>query len=272
MLIHEDPKAAIKLIKKLMLTGNIYAHLDKKSPIKISDLAFDPRVHVYKEFSVKWAQWSMVSTIDFLANKALENGATRITLISGVSYPIIEATELRKRMESEIDYFDANVVTQETALTKMGRRFTQRTIGLKMQNSFFPRLIRMVIRRILRLLSKLDFEKELSGLKLYVGSAYWSVTRETYLKSKELLQRNPNIESYFKKIEFSDESIFVTLFAATSTNHINQGTTFVKWSGRGRPLPLMDFEIKEQMRIGKYWFVRKIYSNQLKELPSLNEI
>jgi len=46
----------------------------------------------------------------------------------------------------------------------------------------------------------------------------------------------------------------------------------VKWSGRGRPLPLTDFEIREQMKIGKYWFVRKIYSNQFKELPSLNEI
>jgi hypothetical protein len=161
ILIHEDATAALNQIMRLLNSGNIYVHIDKKSPIKISDLTFDPRVHVYKEFSVKWAQWSMVSTIDFLANKALEDGATRITLISGVSYPIIDATELRKRMENQIDYFDATVVTQQTVLTKMGRRFTQRTIGLKMQNSFFPRLMRMVIRRILRLLPKLDFEKDL---------------------------------------------------------------------------------------------------------------
>jgi hypothetical protein len=59
-----------------------------------------------------------------LADQALSDGSTRLTLLSGVSYPIVSAAKLKDFAESYVDYIDAKEVDLDTQTKAFQRRFT----------------------------------------------------------------------------------------------------------------------------------------------------
>jgi hypothetical protein len=260
VLAHEDVEMLNLLTKRLINTGFVYIHLDLKSKIRVDQVIDHPQVKVFKKIKVNWGGFSIVEATRLLADWAIEDGASRLTLLSGVSYPIVSDAKLKGFAESSIECVDAGEVDIATQTKAFRRRFTTRHYSFHLKQNFYGRIIRRISREFWAMMPRLHPEKELGDLKLTLGSQWWSVPTSTYKNAMSLLIKNPRIEFYFKKIECSDESFFGTLFRFVSTNHTSQGTTYVKWADHGGPKGIQIADIQRERLAGKYTFVRKLNS------------
>jgi len=229
VLAHEDLTMLNILLSRLAKTGVVFVHIDRGCRINEKDVLSLPGIYVYKEFKVFWGGWSIVEATRFLAGKAIENGANRLTLLSGYSFPIVEDEEFIGLALRDVDMFEAGVVNLDSITKSFRRRFTSGHLDFKVGNSLVARILRRLSREFFALLPSLNPDLALHPLKLMVGSQWWSVTTKTYLDSMKLLQDHILIERYFRRIECSDESFFGTVFGPVSINHLNAGTTYVNW-------------------------------------------
>ena len=201
VLAHEDVDMLNILTIRLINTGFVYIHIDRKSPITIAQVVQHPKVKVSKQIKVNWGGFSIVEATCLLADQALSDGSTRLTLLSGVSYPIVSDAKLKEFAESSVDYVDATEVDLATQTRAFRRRFTTRHFSFHLKQNLYGRIIRRTSREFWAAMPHLRPEGELENLTLTVGSQWWSVTHETYQKSMDHLKSNPNIQDYFKKID-----------------------------------------------------------------------
>jgi len=261
VLAHEDVAMLNILVSRLLNTGSVWIHIDKSSPIKIEEVTADKDVHIQKTVKVCWGGFSQVEVTRLLANAALAGGATRLTLLSGVSFPIVPDSKLIEVAQSNLDIFDAGVVDLKTTAKHFQRRFTTTHFDFHLGSGLIARAIRRVSRELCNFLPHLNPTDALSPLKLTLGSAYWSVTADTFKKGLNLLVENSKIQKYFMAIECSDESFFGTLFTAVSQNHKNSGTTYVIWGNKGRPIYLDEID---KLDSKDFIFARKFSSQSFK--------
>ncbi len=272
ILAHEDLKMLNLLTARLVSTGYVYIHLDLKSRINVNNVFKHPKVKVTKKIKVNWGGFSVVEATQLLAKQALEDGATRLTLLSGLSYPIVSDTRLTQFAKSSIEYVDAIEVNLETQTKAFRRRFTTGHFSFHLNSNLFGRVIRRLSREFWAKLPHVNPESELGDLKLTFGSQWWSVEHETYTNAMELLQKNPRIAVYFKKIECSDESFFGSLFSHVNKSLLPSGTTYVKWDGAGGPKSIEVEDLQRESRDSKFLFARKIRSGDKDKIEILEDI
>jgi hypothetical protein len=258
VLAHEDVDMLNILTNRLINTGFVYIHIDRKSPITIEQVVQHPKVKITKQIKVNWGGFSIVEASRLLADQALSDRSTRLTLLSGVSYPIVGDSKLKEFAESSIEYVDAGVVDLKTQTRAFRRRFTSRHFSFHLKQNLHGRIVRRLSREFWARMPRIDPVSELSPLKLTLGSQWWSVKGETYRNSMSVLESSPKIEKYFRKIECADESFFGTIFHEVASSHADHGTTFVKWINRGRPKAVGLSEIAEARVIDQFLFIRKI--------------
>jgi hypothetical protein len=164
---------------------------------------------------------------------------------------------------------DAGEINLETQTRAFKRRFTTGHFSFHLKQNVQGRIVRRISRELWNLMPHIDPHHQLGSIKLTCGSQWWSVTRETYCKSKELIEKHPEIVAYFKKIECSDESFFGTIFYNVSHSMIMQGTTYVKWRKRGRPMQLTQEDILSQQNANQFLFARKVRSKGLRSYENL---
>jgi hypothetical protein len=260
ILAHEDVEMLNRLTKRLVNTGYVYIHLDLKSRINVNKVFKHPKVRVTKKIKVNWGGFSIVEATQLLANQALEDGSTRLTLLSGLSYPIVGDEELTNFAQSEIDYVDAKEVLLNGESEALSRRFTSRHFSFHFQQNVSGRIIRRISREFWARMPKLKPETELDQLPLMRGSQWWSIRSETYRSAIDAIKKSPKIEDYFKKIECSDESFFSTIFKPGLKQQKNSGTTYVKWANSGGPRPILLEDLAREKATMQYLFARKITS------------
>jgi hypothetical protein len=260
ILAHEDVQMLNLLTKRLVNTGYVYIHLDLKSRINVNEVFNHPKVRVTKKIKVNWGGFSIVEATQLLADQALEDGSTRLTLLSGLSYPIVGDEELTNFAQSEIEYVDAKEVLLNAESDALSRRFTSRHFSFHFQQNISGRIIRRISREFWARMPQLDPETELDHLPLMRGSQWWSIKCETYKSAIDPLRESPKIEDYFKKIECSDESFFATIFKPSLKQQKNSGTTYVKWASSGGPSPILLEDLAREKASMRYLFVRKITS------------
>lgn len=258
VLAHEDVDMLNILTQRIVNTGFVYIHLDQLSKIQIAQVTPHPKVKVTKQIKVNWGGYSIVEATRLLADQAIADGATRLTLLSGVSYPIVSDERLIEFAQSDLEYVDASEVDLATQRKPFVRRFTSRHFSFHLKQNLYGRIIRRLSREFWARMPGIDPVTELAPLKLTLGSQWWSVKGETYAKSMRLLTNNPSIENYFRKIECSDESFFGTIFHYVAKDHDEHGTTFVKWMNRGGPKAIGSAELLEAQRTDHFLFIRKI--------------
>jgi hypothetical protein len=268
VLAHEDVDMLNILTIRLINTGFVYIHIDRKSAITIEQVVQHPKVKVTKQIKVNWGGFSIVEATRLLADQALSDGSNRLTLLSGVSYPIVSDVKLKEFAESSIECVDAGEVDLATQTKAFRRRFTTRHFSFHLKQNLYGRIIRRISREFWALLPKIDLNKELGDIKLTLGSQWWSVRSETYTEALELLTSDPKIEKYFQKIECADESFFGTMFHQVSPDHLKYGSTFVKWNDGGGPQAIGPKEINQAMATNVYLFIRKINSIGVKFLSN----
>jgi hypothetical protein len=266
VLAHEDVDMLNILTQRLVNTGFVYIHLDRLSKIQIAQVTPHPKVKVTKQIKVNWGGYSIVEATRLLADQAIADGATRLTLLSGVSYPIVSDERLIEFAQSDLEYVDASEVVLATQTKPFVRRFTSHHFSFHLKQNLYGRIVRRLSREFWARMPRVDPVAELAPLKLTLGSQWWSVRSETYMKAMHLLGRNPRIEKYFRKTECSDESIFGTVFHQVSPSHLRHGTTFVKWIYRGQPQFIGLTELLEARALDCFPFIRKITAANYKDL------
>jgi hypothetical protein len=269
VLAHEDVEMLNLLAKRLINTGYVYIHIDLKSRIKVEQVFEHPKVKVTKQIKVNWGGFSIVESTLLLADQALEDGATRLTLLSGLSFPIVSDKRLIDFARSSSQYVDAGVVDLEKQSKAFRRRFTTRHFSFQLKQNHFGRIIRRISREFWSCLPKIYPSDELGDIKLTLGSQWWSVTSDTYNKAMVLLGKNPNILTYFRKIECSDESFFGTIFYQVTQNHTGHGTTYVIWTGRGIPKWIVPKDLENIFAMKGYIFIRKVSSSNYKLIEAI---
>jgi len=266
VLAHEDGAMLNILVARLLNTGSVFIHIDRSSRIKVSDVVKDKNVHIWKQIKVRWGGYTMVEATRLLAENAINGGATRLTLLSGLSYPIVTDEKLSEIAKSDQDIFDAEVVDLKTIASHFRRRFSNHHFAFHLGSGFHARLIRRAARGLCDLLPKLNPVRELYPLKLTLGSQWWSITKETYVAALNLLKVNPKIEKYFKAIECSDESFFGTLFKQISTSHVQAGTTYVRWGGTNFRPVIVNQEDLLRAQQENFIFARKFSSSKIPKI------
>jgi hypothetical protein len=272
VLAHEDLAMLNILTNRLVNTGFVYIHIDRKSPIKIEQVVQHPKVKVTKQIKVNWGSFSIVEATCLLADQALGDGSTRLTLLSGVSYPIVNDAKLQEFAESSLEYVDAGEVDLRTQTKAFRRRFTTRHFSFRLKPNYFGRIIRRLSREFWARMPHIEPKRELGKVKLTLGSQWWSVTSGTYSKAMLCLEQNQNVFSYFKKIECSDESFFGTLFHHVAESHTAHGTTYVKWTVGGGPKPIEIEDVVRESRTAQHLFLRKISSRDRQVLNFIQSL
>ena len=266
ILAHEDAEMLNTLAQRLAKTGFVYIHLDRLSKIQVSQVLQHPKVKITKEIKVNWGGYSIIQATQLLADQAIADGSTRLTLLSGLSYPIVSDEKLIQFAKSEDEYVDAVEVDFTKINKTFTRRFTTGHFSFHLKLNIFGRVIRRISREFWYRMPHVYPTEVLSPIKLTFGSQWWSKKSQTYSDSAKLVRSNPDIEKYFKKIECSDESFFGTIFHEVSPGHISQGTTFVKWGIRGIPQPLSLDDFRIERTLGRFLFIRKVRSEDYKIL------
>jgi len=142
VLAHEDVAMLNILVSRLLNTGSVWIHIDKSSPIKIEEVTVNKDVHVLKEIKVYWGGFSMVKATMLLANTAIEFGANRITLLSGLSFPVVDDAELAEVANSNQDIFEAGMVDLESIGEPFRSRFTKKHFAFHLGSGLHTRIIR----------------------------------------------------------------------------------------------------------------------------------
>jgi hypothetical protein len=263
VLAHEDVEMLNLLTKRLINTGFVYIHIDRKSPIMIEQIIQHPKVKITKQIKVNWGGFSIVEATRLLADQALENSATRLTLLSGLSYPLVSDEKLTEFAASNSELIGTWLVDLANQSKPFQKRFTTRHFSFHRKQDLWGRILRKASRVICSLLPRFNPIKELGSLSLTSGSQWWSVKSKTYANAMDLNNQLNNVEEYFRKIECSDESFFGTLFHHVSPDLIGHGTTYVKWTGTGGPKPLTTHDLQIQQTEGTFLFTRKIRSTDI---------
>ncbi len=180
-------------------------HIDRLSKIQIEQVTANPKVKITKQIKVNWGGFSIVEATQLHADQAIAGGASRLTLLSGMLYPIVSDERLTEFTQSDDENVDAVKVDLSKLSKAFVRRFTTRHFSFHQIQNMLGRIIGRLSREFWARMPRINPIEELVPLKLALGSKWWSVRSQTYLDSLQLLKENPSIEQYFKKIECSDE-------------------------------------------------------------------
>jgi hypothetical protein len=265
IIAHHDLPAINNLIRQIASPKNlIYVHLDKKSDIKISEI--DASASVFKKFNVKWGKFSQVAATMFLADTAINRGASRITLLSGVCHPIVSKNQLEQLIESEFDYFESFSIAMGGEQYNSSWMFKFWVIPGVSNDSFISKFSNKMIHKFG--LGNTSFF--LNSLEPRKGAQWWSVNTETYLKFRQIIETHFWMKFYFRHTFTPDERIFATLFQRIPGKHLNRSLTFARWTNGIGPLDLREEDIEVAHEQG-YMFVRKISSTNSKMRNYINK-
>ena len=140
ILAHKDPELVEILIEELKPIGKIYLHIDLKPLGDFSGLLSREDLFIASDVNVKWGHWSQVEATLILINRAIEEGATRLTLISGDSLPLASKEKFSRLLSGDIDICHNRKIKDSGDLNR-DDLYYRRYFGFKNYVGFFPRFI-----------------------------------------------------------------------------------------------------------------------------------
>lgn len=263
VLAHADPAMTERLTQCLARAGEVYVHVDARTDIDAFRGVSRHAVLVPARVPVHWGGWNISVATALLACRALENPATsRLTLVSGAHYPLLSPDHLADMGDGEHIRL---IAAPDASAGKPACRFERRYVSRFAPASRASVLANGVARR----LPRLNVDSALAGRRLYAGSTWWSLTRDTYEAAVAELDADRVYLNYLRSITAPDETGFHTAVGAVLERRhgvpapevAHRETTFVSWAGGRHPEPLTAALIR-RARSEDWWFARKFTSDR----------
>jgi len=253
-----------------------YIHIDKKSSLNLTDLsayAEADNIHIYKEYIVNWGSVNHLKTILFLSKKALEDKKNGyFHLISGQDFPVKTKEYFENDLNTEKDYVEYfDMPTKWWAGSGMERIDRYNFYELFDYKKFFGKVIIDLLVKIQKVL-KIHRKKTINQFfeKLYGGSTYWSLTRNSLRYVIEFTDEN--MINCMKFTFCAEEIYFQTLLLNSkyAGNIVNDNLRYVDWnSGRGGFPAFLDETDYDKIKTSNKLFARKFHENNSEELKKL---
>lgn len=245
ILAHRNPKLIKKMVEFLSSEDcAFFIHVDKKSNIDEFSLTKDKNIFFSdKRIPVYWAEYSIVEAILNLIQQAVDapQNYDYYVLLSGSDYPL-------RSKEYIHNFFDKNRGEEFISLINIGneegetpfnpcseyiaRKYCSYLNSLRIPSS------RPVSRYVLKMLSRLgfvqrDYRKHLGSLEPYVGSMWWSLTREACRYILDFVKTHRAICGYYENTFVPDEMFFHTILGnSIFKTRIHKSLMYVDWSGQ----------------------------------------
>jgi hypothetical protein len=237
---------------------------------------------VWPRVLIEWGGWSMVQAELTLVRWALRAGATHVTLLSGMDYPVWCNRRIAEAVAGGRNFMEhyriPSVFWDRGAVNRVRQywvcddpiplrsRLWQRTFG-----RIWRFIWHRIIRRVSNLALKLGFEvglhrKPPNGLVQYVGSQWWSFTRECAQYVIDYVAHNPNVVRYYRHSHVPDEGFFQTVLlnSPLAGKIENTSMRYIEWDGAFNPRVLDANDLAAIVKSG-CMFARKLVLGAAKE-------
>ncbi len=266
----------IELIDYFDNNFEIFIHIDNKSkiPNNISHTlkGIDNVKLISNKYKVNWGGLNHLKSILHLSSEALKSSSIQyFHLISGQDFPV-------KQKSYFLDFFDANkgndyLENFELPASVWNYGGMDRVEYYNFYDIFDAKKKQKLITDIIQLQQKYNIKRSISNKipKLYGGSTWWSLTRETLNYVLTYTKDNKYFINRLKHTFCSEEIYFqsVIMNSKFSKNVINDNLRYIDWNERNNSLPaILDIFDYRYIKKSNKIFARKfdpLVSEKLKQ-------
>jgi len=254
-----------------------YIHVDKKSLMNLSgNYNGCDNIHIYKKYNVNWGSINHLKAILLLSEKALADKKNIFFhLITGQDFPVKTKNYFTNELDTEKDYLEYFEMPAKRWGTYGGMERIEyynlyecfnykRFIGNRFIKNFLNMQIKLKIKRKMTINSYFK--------KLYGGSTYWSLTRNSLQYVLDFTNRNSSVLESMKFTFCAEEIYFQTILVNSEyiKNIVNDNLRFIDWNSESGDMPaFLDETYYEKIKESNKIFARKFHetnSNRLKNL------
>lgn len=253
---------------------DFYIHIDKKKSINLDEMRGKNNVHIFKKYTVNWGSVNHLKAILFLSKKALANNAIGyFHLITGQDFPIKAKSYFINELDTSKDYLEYFEMPAKCwSNGGMDRIEYYNLFEVFDYKTFFGKRI---VRLFLKIQKKLKIKREVSSgkfQKLYGGSTYWSLKRDTLQYVVNFVDKNKDFSKSMNFTFCSEEICFQTILLNSkfSNSIINDNLRYIDWAfGCGSSPAFLDSTDYEKITSSNKIFARKFHEEKSEELKRL---
>jgi hypothetical protein len=243
VLAHQYPDHLTDLIKCFDEDFYFYIHIDEKSKFSSSDIAELKKISrvqfVSQKLRILWGGFNHLNAILLLATEALRQKELKyFHVISGQDYLTKPVHVIKKIFEDNpadyMDYFE--VLHSKWEKEWLERISLYGPYEIFNSKSFFGNKI---LTALIVLQRKLGFKRKLPDIKLFGGSGWWSLSRESVEYVMNYTERNPSLLKRLRYTFCADEIYFQTILMNSPLKGkvINNNLRFIDWTKRNGSFP-----------------------------------
>ncbi|WP_343307688.1 beta-1,6-N-acetylglucosaminyltransferase [Chitinophaga niabensis] len=247
ILAHKQPAQLHRLLTRLQHPHiDCFVHIDAKCNIADYAAALSlPQVYtVTPRVNVTWAGWGIVqATLNGMeATRQSGNTYTYITMLSGQDYVIKTTEHIYHTLTQPNSKQYIGLITEEELKPMMSKVNNYHLVECNFPGKY----------KFADLLTKiLPARKPPFGLKIYSGSAWWTLTQDCVNYLLDYIRERPKLVRYFKLTWGSDEFIFQTILMGSpykeavtgyDLHYIDWGNDRAKGQNHPKTLDMEDVE------------------------------
>jgi hypothetical protein len=258
ILAHKLPEQLVRLVKKLNTeTTSFFIHVDKKTDAEkyrkmVTPLSTLENVHFLRRRVCQWGTFSQVQTTLDGIRKILELQLDfdYTILLTGQDYPIKSKEYIQKFFEkregkSFLEYFPLPTEIWKHENGGMNRIIYWHLYFFGHHRKIFPRFDQSHL-------------KLLGNFRLFGGSAYWCLSRDSIEYINEFLHQDDSFIKFWKYARIPDEILFQTILLNSHLKDtlINDNFRYIVWGDSSHPEILCKPDYEQLVNSNKL-FARK---------------
>ena len=285
---HSSPRQLARLVNALNGPEvEFFVHVDRK--VDTGQFRYLMRrqrnVHfVFPRQIIEWGGWAMVEAELILIKRAIRAGATHMTLLSGTDYPVWSNRRLTEFFLSTnqnfVEHFRIPSVYWDRGALNRVRQYWLCDDPIRMKSELWYRTFgkvwrsvwHRVIRRYTNLAFKVGYEigihrKMPANMAPYVGSQWWSISRECGEYLLDFVRSNPKVVRFYRHSHVPDEGFIQTVLmnSPLKPTIVNDNLRYVEWDGGFNPRVLEIGDLDAVVKSGSA-FARKLSLNWIKDV------
>lgn len=253
--VHKQPAQLERLLQSLAHPQvDCYVHIDAKCALSGWEQALAlPQVYLVKErANVTWAGWGIIQASLNGMNAVLRSGIDYawVTLLSGQDYPLQPIDNIIRFLEKQSGQQFMNVISEEALQPMMSKMEHYHFVEYNFPGKYkLGQLLTAIMPR----------RKAPMGLKLYCGSAWWTLSLDCVRYCVEYEQQHPALRRYFRLTWGADEFIFQTILMNSDVYRpqLTDYLHYIDWSAGKEHPKVLGLEDLEALMLSGKCFARK---------------